>query len=192
MYGQVTHLHLACHGGFEGWDVLGSYLLLAQGEKLELRDLMALHVPRPPRLVVLSACQTAVHEFQNTPDEVIGLPAGFMRGGVPGVIACLWNVDDLSTALLMARFYELHLQGGFERPLPPARALRLAQLWLRDVKAGELLRFFREQRELARRGSAALEPRIIADGEILFLLEEPESRPYSAYYHWAPFVFLGV
>jgi len=111
MYGQVTHLHLACHGGFEGWDVLGSYLLLAQGEKLELRDLMALRVPRPPRLVVLSACQTAVHEFQNTPDEVIGLPAGFMRSGVPGVVACLWNVDDLSTALLMARFYEFHLHG---------------------------------------------------------------------------------
>jgi CHAT domain-containing protein len=106
------------------------------------RDLMTLHVPRPPRLVVLSACQTAVHEFQNTPDEVIGLPAGFMRSGVPGVLACLWNVDDLSTALLMARFYELHLQGDPEGPLPPVRALRLAQRWLRDIKAGELLPVF--------------------------------------------------
>ncbi len=192
IYGQVTHLHLACHGWFDGWDVLGSYLLLAQGGKLELRDLMTLQVARPPRLVVLSACQTAIHEFQNTPDEVIGLPAGFLRSGVPGIVACLWPVDDLSTALLMARFYEIHLLGDSERLLPPAQALRRAQLWLRDIQAGDLLQFFRAQRELARRGSSAVEPAVIAAGESLFALEEPESRPYSAFYHWAPFVFLGV
>lgn len=192
MYGQVTHLHLACHGGFEGWDVLGSYLRLAREGKLELRDLLALHVPRPPRLVVLSACQSAIHEFQNTPDEVIGLPAGFLRGGVAGVVAGLWKVDDLSTALLMARFYELHVRGDSGKPLSPARALREAQLWLRQVTAGELLRFFRAQRELSRRGSSALESTAIAEGLIVFAVAEPEHRPYSALYYWAPFVLLGV
>jgi CHAT domain-containing protein len=192
LYGQVTHLHLACHGEFDGWDTLGSSFLLAQNDELELRDLMALRVSRPPRLVVLSACRTAVYEFQNTPDEVIGFPAGFLRSGVPGVVACLWAVEDLSTALLMMRFYELHLRGGSGRPQTPACALRQAQLWLRDLSAGELLRFFREQRELARSGNPAWALTAIAAGESRFALEEPESRPYSAFYHWAPFVFLGV
>ena len=48
------------------------------------------------------------------------------------------------------------------------------------------------ERELATRCGASLESGVIADGEILFALEEPESRPYADFYYWAPFVFLGA
>ena len=76
---------------------------------------------------MLSACQTAIQDFANLPDEAIGLPGGLTQAGVPSVLGTLWSVNDASTALLMVRFYELLLQDR----LPPPVALRQAQLWLR-------------------------------------------------------------
>ena len=48
----------------------------------------------------------------------MGLPAAFLELGAGGVIGSLWEVSDLATALLMARFYELHIDKG----LAPAMA----------------------------------------------------------------------
>jgi CHAT domain-containing protein len=52
-----------------------------------------------------------------------------MQLGAAGVVGTLWEVDDLATALFMAKFYDLHLDGG----LPPATALKQAQAWLREA-----------------------------------------------------------
>ena len=82
-----------------------------------------------PRLVILSACETGVFDFQRTRDQFIGLPATFLQAGAAGVIGTLWPVDDTSTALIMMKFYNLHLANNME----PALALRRAQLWLRDA-----------------------------------------------------------
>ena len=101
-------------------------------------------------------------------------------------------MEDLATALLMVRFYEFHLDGDGVGPLPPPRALRLAQIWLRDVSARELVRVFQEQREIGRRGEAALDPSTVAAGLSRFALEEPEGRPLADPYFWAPFVLVGV
>ena len=38
------------------------------------------------KLIVLSACQTAVQDFRALPDEAIGLPAGLTQAGVPAVL----------------------------------------------------------------------------------------------------------
>jgi CHAT domain-containing protein len=87
-----------------------------------------------PRLVVLSACETGLVDITSNPDEFIGLPGTFMALGAAGVIGTLWPVNDTATALLMARFYELHIS---ER-LPPASALSRAQAWLREATNTDL------------------------------------------------------
>jgi CHAT domain-containing protein len=183
--GGATHVHLACHGHFDSWAPLGSHLDLACGERLPLRDIQALDSFPQSRLVVLSACQTAVSEFQNLPDEMLGLVAGFLQVGIPGVIGALWSVDDLSTALLMIRFYEGHLRGdGFcgEGPMEPARALRRAQLWLRAVTVGELHRLLE-----------TVSPEAAAGLALRLEFEEDEAaRPFADPYFWAPFVLAGV
>lgn len=70
---------------------------------------------------------------------------------MPAVVGSLWSVNDLSTALLMHRFYELYLKGdpdaGLE-PQPPARALRLAQAWLRDLTYDAMFAYFERHRQL--------------------------------------------
>jgi CHAT domain-containing protein len=139
---DATVAHFSCHGRFEAETPLESGLHLARGTRLTLGHLLdgpdeLEHL----RLVVLSACQTAITEFQDLPDEAIGLPAGLLQAGVPGVVGALWPVNDLSTALLMGRFYELHLRGDEDDgmgPQPAARALRLAQMWLRYLTYRDL------------------------------------------------------
>ena len=51
------------------------------------------------------------------------MPAAFLGLGAGGVIGSLWQVSDAATALLMARFYELHIGDG----LAQAAALKQAE-----------------------------------------------------------------
>ena len=192
----ATHVHLACHGLFDLETPLASRLELSRQEALTLGqvlDELASELEQA-RLVVLSACQSAIPEFRRLPDEVIGLPTGFFQAGVPGVVGTLWPVNDLSTALLMLKFYEYHLRGD-EGP-SPARALRRAQRWLRDVTAGELLDYFERHHALHKAHRQAERERMpeemAAAGVSRFVWQEPEVQPFADPYYWAPFIFVGV
>jgi len=143
----ATYSHFACHGEFDGLEPLASGLILSGGERLKLADLLARPLLNATRLVVLSACQTAITDFAQLPEEAVGLPSGFLQAGAPGVIGSLWPVNDLSTALLMIKFYKYHLQGDTttnQKPMSPTQALRHAQLWLQDVSNIELSDLFKE------------------------------------------------
>jgi len=176
-------LHFACHGTFDLADALDSALLLAGDDRLTLRDILGQLSLAGSRLAVLSACQTAITDFQNLPDEVIGLPAGFLSAGVPGVVGSLWRVSDVSTALLMERFYYFYRQ---ERR-PPAAALRAAQRWLRDVTNEELGQVFQARQETGpdrpRMSYYALGRRTTGNAQ---------AKPFSSPRFWAAFTFHGV
>ena len=77
-------------------------------------------------LVVLSGCRTALGRLVEG-EGLVGLTRGFMYAGTPRVAASLWSVDDAATAALMERFLRGILRGG----MPPAAALRAAQLSIR-------------------------------------------------------------
>ena len=158
-------VHFACHGAANAEDPLESFLLLADNERLTLRDILSKRLPRA-RLVVLSACESAIIGTR-LPDEVIGFPAGLLQGGSAAVIGSLWSVDDLATSALLSRFYTLWRQEGVEM----SEALRRAQRWLRDLTAEE-------------RNSALPGVRANSDG--------PDANPYSHPFYWAAFQFTGV
>ena len=127
---SLTHVHFACHGLAKLTDPQTSGLLLAYGARLMTRDLLdptVIHFERL-RLAVLSACQTALSGTE-LPDEVVGLPSGWLQAGAMGVLASLWPVSDNVTVALMKKFYELHL---LDR-LDPEPALWLAQRWFRRL-----------------------------------------------------------
>lgn len=124
--GRHTYVHFGCHGIYNWHNPLNSALFLANERRLTLDEIMSIDLS-PVRLVTLSACETGLTEVTQAPDEYIGLPAGFLQGGAPAVISTLWTVSDLSTALLMERFYRYHLK-GLSLPV----ALRQAQRWLRN------------------------------------------------------------
>jgi CHAT domain-containing protein len=144
------------------------------------------------RLVVASACQTAVTDFAAIPDEAIGLPAGFLSVGTPGVVGTLWPVNDVSTALLMCRFYELHLGRAADQPAPlsPALALREAQLWLARLTTEQLDSYLAEHQELRPRAFRLEAGRPTADGFVA--AASSLERPFAHPYHWASSVFVGA
>ena len=82
----VTHVHFACHGQSQADRPLESYLALGHGRRLTVLDLLAGDRPellRGTRMVVASACQTAVTDMARVPDEFVGLGAGFSRPAFP-------------------------------------------------------------------------------------------------------------
>jgi CHAT domain-containing protein len=185
-----AYLHFSCHGFYNWEDVMRSGLLLAGGKKgtpLTLAEIISKFDLSAARLVTLSACETGLTEFQQSPDEYIGLPAGFLQAGAPGVVSTLWAVADLSTALLMERFYKLHLQAG----LAPAAALRQAQLWLRhELTLAKLEQYNTE--------IAALDPFVSSqlkkERERLLAVHggNKNALPFAHPYYWAAFTFTGA
>lgn len=122
---HASVLHFATHGR-AGWqEEEQAKIILADGD-LSLPDIFDLHLQRA-RLAVLSACETGVPGLKLI-DEMIGLPAGMMQAGVPGVVGSLWLVDDRRTNILMKRFYKVWREGAES----PSESLRQAQIWLRN------------------------------------------------------------
>jgi CHAT domain-containing protein len=179
--GEATHLHFACHGQHNDLDVMQSGLVLSDGI-LTLSAILGTELDlSAARLVTLSACDTGLNEMRQFPDEFIGLPTAFLQGGACGVVSTLWPVADRATSLLMRRFYHGHVVEG----LPPAQALRRAQLWLRGATRSELTEHYlsKDGPDTLERHEAFLE---------LTLGGESDERPYQHPYYWAAFQFVGA
>jgi CHAT domain-containing protein len=125
----LTHaqVHFATHGSLDEQAPLFSALFTApaagQPSRLSLYELT--DMPLRARLVVLSACQTAMGKLLGG-DEVSGLTRTFLLAGANTVVSSLWKVSDESTAILMQAAYR-HLRAGET----PGDALRLAALEVR-------------------------------------------------------------
>ena len=106
---------------------------------LTLKDIFALNLAESGglRLAILSACETGIQGLENA-DEAISLPIGLLQSGVAGVIASLWSVADLSTIMLLTRFYDLWRKDNLE----PAFALHQAQKWVRDTTSQQKAKYF--------------------------------------------------
>ena len=182
----TTHFHLACHGSFNVTEPLDSALHLAGMDRLTLRDLLDGDLDLSGvRLAVLSACQTGITDLLRAPDEAIGLPAGFLLAGVPGVVATLWPVNDVSTALLMAEFYRLLIT---ER-LDPARALHRAQAHLRDSTPAQLDLAGWFERRYEDSGGTDTDA---FDAASYFRARPDADPPFADPYYWAGFTYTGA
>ncbi|WP_434222171.1 CHAT domain-containing protein [Limnospira platensis CENA597] len=188
--------HFSCHGYFNFANPLLSALLLANcylqpppdpidrsrhlplnnnktvdlSECLTLGDVFTLDL-RSCRLVTLSACETGLIDILSNSDEYIGLPSGFLVAGSTNVVSSLWAVSDISTALLMIRFYEV-----FWEVKNVAIALNYAQNWLRNATKTELLNW----------GQSFLDN--VQETEIELMTD---NQPFSSPYYWAAFCAVG-
>ncbi|TAD82914.1 MAG: CHAT domain-containing protein [Oscillatoriales cyanobacterium] len=133
------------------------------------------------RLVVLSACETGLTDARNTTDEYIGLTSGFFYAGATSILSTLWAVNDVSTAILIIKFYELFLS---ETRPPVAVALRESQLWLRDATVQDLVAWVAGSKLILDKRKDGMQD-YIAWGE------EPENTPYQSPHFWAAFCAVG-
>ncbi|MEU8401762.1 CHAT domain-containing protein [Nonomuraea sp. NPDC048892] len=123
-------LHFSAHGTFDSDDPMKSGIELSDG-RLTAEDIMnlSLHVD----LVTLAACETGLTE-RRPGDELIGLTRALLYAGAPSALVSLWRVDELSTTMLLGRFYA-RLNDGLSK----AHALREAQRWLRERTLADVL-----------------------------------------------------
>ncbi|EGJ31404.1 hypothetical protein LYNGBM3L_40390 [Moorena producens 3L] len=129
------------------------------------------------RLVTLSACETGLIDFKNSSDEYIGLPSGFLVAGSPAVVSSLWRVNELSTALLMIKFYENH-----RKMISLAVALNQAQIWLRDITKEKLEEYIDKL------------PLTVVQQYIIkakFHNFNSTDKPFKQPFHWAAFCAIG-
>ena len=92
------------------------------------------------------------------------------------MVSTLWMVTDLSSALLMIRFYQ-NLKNGETVPL----ALKYAQIWLRDATAEELQQW-----------SSQLKLRSTYRQQLRrFSKMESTAKPFASPYYWAGFCAIG-
>ena len=165
-------VHFATHGILDDAPLLAC-VVLAEGDTLDVWELLGLRLDAD--LVVYSTCDSAGTPV--TPgDEVIGLAWLTLAAGARAVVASLWKVAELSTALLMRAFY-----GALRDGQAPRAALAAAQLHVRGLS-----------RTTAAPEIEALRAAAVAAGRPD--PGEPDDVPgdFSHPFHWAGFVLLGA
>ena len=174
---QHDIVHFATHAELNEDDPLSSAVLLAKDAKedgrLEVREIFGMDLKA--NLVVLSGCETGLGKL-STGDELVGLTRAFIYAGTPSVVASLWNVEDSSTAALMASFNK-NL-----KTMTKVEALRQAQL--------ELIRGQASSDLLARRGIGGI-GKLGETPSAMHSAPSPVSVSTSHPYFWAPFILVG-
>jgi CHAT domain-containing protein/tetratricopeptide (TPR) repeat protein len=168
-------LHIATHGEFVGGSQEQSYIVLGDGRKLKISEMLKLYGLPGVNLVVLSACQTALASKDSTGVEISSVGNAFFEKGVKSVVASLWNVNDGSTSLLMQEFYK-HLAEGKTK----TAALREAQL---DLMTGQ-----KTEKDVPRGNDADVKLT-----QKPGTTRAPTNQPtdYRHPYYWAPFILIG-
>ena len=148
---------------------------------LTLADIFQLNLDEC-HLVTLSACETAISDMSSNSDEYISLPSGFIYAGACNVVATQWAVNDLSTAILMTRFYQLHKLNK----LPVAKAMNQAQKWLRDSTQEDFCSWTEQLNN-----DLQLKPNMIKSIQRYFNRFNPKEQPFAEPYYWAAFCPIG-
>ncbi|MGG6239686.1 CHAT domain-containing protein [Nodosilinea sp. AN01ver1] len=190
---EAAIIHFSCHGTANLNEPLASGLLMSDG-LLTLKDIFALNLTkgdRGIRLAILSACETGMIGTKNT-DEAISLPTGLLQAGVAAVIASLWSVSDLSTMLLLTRFYDLWRNAELEPPI----ALTQAQQWVRDTTNQQKYDYLKSHfQALVSQGHMSEQEvnLLLSEFMIHYIYEDgPNSRSFAHPFHWAAFSYTGV
>jgi len=117
-------VHVGAHAELDEIDPLYSMIRLASTEKqrgdLEAHEVYRMRLSKTA-LVTLSACDTGLGKIARG-DEMWGFTRSFLAAGTRALMVSLWPVEDVSTSLLMGKFYEQLRNENAQR------ALRSAQL----------------------------------------------------------------
>lgn len=119
-------LHFAMHALINDEDPLASKLIFTlDNDTIEdgfLNTYEIYDLNLNADLAVLSACKTGVGKLSKG-EGIMSLARGFLYAGVPGIVMTLWEVEDISSANIMADFYR-NLKEGLSKDL----ALRNSKL----------------------------------------------------------------
>jgi CHAT domain-containing protein len=154
-------IHLAAHCEVVPASPLETTIVLADGG-LPMHSFVAMALDA--ELVTLSACSSAIGPVTQG-DDVLNFTRALLIAGAHAAVVTLWKVQDVSTSLLMSKFY-IRLREGAAPPV----ALQEAQTWLRSLRRQEA---------------------VSAMDDLGLPRASVPSRGFDHPYHWAAFQFVG-
>jgi CHAT domain-containing protein len=175
--------HIAAHAYYDSEDPFSSGIVTCGSNILSARDLMARSLR--PSLIVLSACETGVQRLESSENHA-GLTRTLLNAGVASLVVSLWRVADLSTMLLMHRFYTFLHEGR-----SVAAALQKAQLWLRSVPAQELAAWFAAERHRPTEESL-MDYETAAEAWRYFIAHPSDAQIFRHPFFWSGFILVGA
>ncbi len=171
---RLDWLHICGHAEVDQHDPMKTALILGKDTKLNGQQIMDdLHLSGAH--VVLSACTTGLSRVQPG-DELFGIPRALLHAGAATVLCTLWDTEDCVALWVMERYYRALRQG-----LPPAQALRQAQLAVQHLTGRELAGMLDRL--------ATLVPAV--PGILRGAAADPHGHPFADPVSWAPFVIIG-
>ncbi|MFK8184502.1 MAG: tetratricopeptide repeat protein [Phormidesmis sp.] len=164
-------LHFATHASFVAGNPEESFILFGSGETQTLKQIESWPLSNVD-LVVLSACETGLGQFDNNGEQILGLGYQFQERGANAVIASLWQVNDGSTQVLMNDFYTQLGQG-----MSKNEAVQKAQIAMieSDLTVADAI------------NRSGLEVLNTETGEAVANSTGKVSHPH----YWAPFILIG-
>jgi CHAT domain-containing protein len=100
---ESSWIHLACHGIQNTTHPMKSAVLLQNGERLELSEIIRMPLPNA-EFAFMSACQTAAGD-KNLSEEAVHLAAGMLLAGYRSIIATMWSIKDQDAPLVADEVY---------------------------------------------------------------------------------------
>jgi len=130
---KYSVIHLAMHGLLHPREPLLSNLAFTENrDSLEdnfLHNYEISHLNLNADLIVLSACETGYGKYEKG-EGILSIARSFMYAGVPALVVSLWQVNDVSTSIVMSKFYK-YLSEGKSKTI----ALRQAKLqYIKNAK----------------------------------------------------------
>ncbi len=180
---EESYWHVGSHAVWNIENTRRSGIAIGARRVTTIDDILAMQPGSPPRLVFLSACETALLNTTESLSSFRSLPTAFLAIGVGGVIASHWPVSDTASSLLSIKFYDEHLANG----RTPSDALRAAQAWLRKANSSDLL-------EYVTLLAAQDEGTLSESGEIAVFLQaiDRTKYPFADRYYWGGFSLYGT
>lgn len=187
---QSRDVHVACHGRADLYDELRTHLVLLEeagpAYQLAVGDVESLVRRHRGGELFIAACSARTPGLR-IPNEVAGFPTTFLRAGFRTVISAGWPVDDLAAALVSIAYHRNRNEGQ-----SPPRALRAAQLWLKDLTAANVAMHLRELEDLVAAGGSDV-GRFDEWVEIAanYSSAGHAERPFVDPKHWGAFALVG-
>ena len=172
-YQCPTDVLFACHGQYDPDDPAASYLRFGGPKGVSFFKMFSELDLTECKCVTLGACESGLGRTIITA-EYLGLPIAFFAAGVRHVISSLWQVNQLTAAILLSHHYKLLRDG----PHTVTSALNEAQRVIMRMPQDQVLSWIKTN----------LPDRLKRWEPIVRQMENP---PFAHPYYWAGFYVAG-
>ncbi len=178
--------HFSGHGSYDDHRPENSAIGLTD-QNLTAKTIAALNLTAYD-LINLAACETGMTGKQSIATEYVGLASAFLKARAGNVLSTLWQVDELSSAWLVVRFYQAYLAGE-----PVAEALSIAQTWLQTITYPDLIAWLetlQTNENLGRQWQKEIATQITLLNQEMGTMGT-QAKPYAHPFYWVGFILTG-